>query len=545
MASLRTLVLLALVVGCGGGDHSDAGSDLPPLAAPSVRLLLPGSARLAGEGPTTCSHGVPASGDVWCAFTTTGANGADAGMKTELWVIDATRAAGETIACDGSSPHCRRLHADLWTGGALGGPLFPSDDHFDGDTLIFYAGGISSVPDGVYQGPVWAWRPAWSEPRVISSTKGLLCFGHERAAVAYCVENVMMGPPIQFDLRAGLLADAAGELPLLAVGVRPWKEGEIAWHAEFSPDGAQFALSVVEPSTGGESLHVGATAELGKKPLRELAYDATAWRIALDGKKLYYLQGFTSTPKPGGKLVMADFPSGANPVALQTGVASFFLLGEPGSVDRGLGFFQDRTAEGGTFRVMADRAQPAHVTTVVPMIDDVGPSPDGRFVLYTREDAQGFEKVFLARTDGAGECMLNALAEGEIFGLHFLDDARLVFWSEIDMSSGDGVAEGWVASTADCKQRQRYAPKSAFVTTIDDHIVIFGHPSPTGEFRYVLEHARIGNGPGPISPPTVVLDRTDATIAAFSDSRAIHLLVQVVDGPAESQGIYLYGPLPR
>jgi hypothetical protein len=179
MASLRAMISLAFVLGCGGASTSprsdgsapaDAAPDLPPLPAPTVRLLLPGNARLAGDGATTCSHGQPAAGDVWCAVTIDHADGADAGNRTELWVINATRAAGESVTCDGSSPHCRRLHSDLWTGGALGGPLFPSDDHFDGDTLIFYAGGISGVPDGVYQGPVWAWRPGWSEPRVISSS---------------------------------------------------------------------------------------------------------------------------------------------------------------------------------------------------------------------------------------------------------------------------------------------------------------------------------------------------------------------------------------
>jgi hypothetical protein len=338
--------------------------------------------------------------------------------------------------------------------------------------------------------------------------------------------------------------DGANDLPLLAVGVRPWKSDQIAWHAEFSPDGTQFAISAVEPSTAGEVLQVGSTAELGKKALREIAYDATAWRISLDGKKIYYLKGFVSDPAPAGKLVMADFPSGANPVTLQTGVASFFPLGEPGQIDRGLGFFQDQDplTRQGTFRVMSDRAQPAKVVTVVEHVDDVGPSPDGRYLLYTREDAQGFEKTYLARADGQGSCLLNALPEGELFGLHFLDDGHLVFWNEIDMTSADGVAQGWVASSEGCASKQRYAEKSAFVTTIADRIAVFGH-NPMGDIRYVLEHAHIGPGPMPVSASMVIRGQTDATIAAVSDQRSTNLMVQVVDGPPDMQGIYFYGPI--
>jgi len=522
----------------------DVAPDLPPLPPASLRLLMPGKPRLAGAGVSTCSHG-PRSSETgsWCAFVKI-LDAGDGGEIHELWVMNATRlTAGEDVPCDGSSPHCRRLHPNLWTGGALGGPLYPYDDQFHGDTLIFYAGGISMKPDGIYQGPIWAWRPGWAEARVISGDKGLMCFGHPRAEVAFCVENVFQGPPIQFDLRAGALVDGPNDLTVLAQAVRPWKGNEIAWHAEFSPDGKHFAISVQEPSTGGEVLHTGKTAELGKTKLKEIAYDATSWRISLDGQKIYYLQNFVSEPKPGGKLMMADFPDGTNQVLLQERVAEFQLLGDPGTVDRGLGLYQDKNMGLAAFRVMADRRRPDQLVTVAENVDGVYLSPDGRYGLFIQVDPSGFfEQVHMASTDGKESCVLNALPESEVFSMHFLDDSSMVFWSEINTTIADGVGEGWLARTAGCAGKQRYAPKVDFVTTVKDRVAIIAH-TPKDQIRYQLEHARIGPGPAPVSMPVLIRDNADPVLVPVSDHRSTHLMFQVPDAPPEMQGIYLYGPI--
>jgi hypothetical protein len=550
--------LLGMMAGCGssgaspdGAAHAvdaapldaspDLARDLPPLPPASLRLLLPGKARLAGNATGTCSHGPKsATAGTWCAFTKE-LDGGDGGVVVELWVMNLSRVLqGATVPCDGTSPDCRRLHPGLWTGGALGGPLFPYDDHFEGDTLFFYAGGISTFPDGVYEGPVWAWRPGWAEARVISGDKGLFCFGHLTAEVAYCVENVVQGPPIQFDLRAGPVADAPGTLPLLATRVRPWKEGEIAWHAEFSPDGDHFAISVQEPSTEGEVLHVGKTSDLGKTALQEIAYNATAWRISLDGQKIYYLKDFMTGDSPGGKLVMADFPAGTNPVTLQERVAGFQLLGEPGTVDKGLGFFQDRTMGLAKFRIMADRAHPEQVVTMADAVDDVFLSPDGRYGVFVREDAMGYERINLASTDGKQTCELNAMQESEVFSMHFLSDASLVFWSEISNAIPDGVPQGWLARTAGCADKQKYADKADFVETVNDRIAVIAH-TPPDQVTYVLEHARIGGGPMPVSPPVTIGAGSDGLVVTVSDERSTHVLYQVVEG--DMQGVYIYGPL--
>jgi hypothetical protein len=191
---------------------------------------------------------------------------------------------------------------------------------------------------------------------------------------------------------------------------------------------------------------------------------------------------------------------------------------------------------------MADRNQPGALVTVVEGVHEVGLAPDGRTVLFIKDSPLGLEQIFLARTDGGGACLVNALPEGEAFGLHFTDDASLLFWSEIDMSIEDGVPQGWVARTDGCAGKQKYADKADFITTIRSRIALFGH-TPKDEIRYVLEHARITPGAQPVTGATTIRDQTDGLIAVIDGERAVYLLVQVPDGPLEGQGVYLYGPV--
>jgi hypothetical protein len=180
------------------------------------------------------------------------------------------------------------------------------------------------------------------------------------------------------------------------------------------------------------------------------------------------------------------------------------------------------------------------VVTVAEGVDDVFTSPDGRYGLFVREDANGYERVNLASTDGKQTCELNAMQESEVFGLHFLDDSSLVFWSEISNTIADGVPEGWLARTAGCADKQKYADKVDFVSTVKDRIALIAH-TPKDEVRYVLEHARIGTGAKPISTPVLIGAQSDGLVVTVSDERSTHVLYQVPEGPM--QGVYIYGPL--
>ena len=98
------------------GERPDVSVDLVSAPLPATvappRLMVPGPARLIGDGPRACTNQVPPSGngDRWCGFKrpAAGAGG------TELWVINATRASTATVPCDGTSPDCVHLTSTLW-----------------------------------------------------------------------------------------------------------------------------------------------------------------------------------------------------------------------------------------------------------------------------------------------------------------------------------------------------------------------------------------------------------------------------------------------
>src|SRR5205085_2342402 len=105
----------------GESSPPSTGGPLPPGVAPAHRILGP-DATLTGGGEGTCSHQVPASGngDRWCVFTRPGND-----ARSELWVIDVTRAAAAAAPCDGRDPSCVRLTENVWMGGGLNGPFQP------------------------------------------------------------------------------------------------------------------------------------------------------------------------------------------------------------------------------------------------------------------------------------------------------------------------------------------------------------------------------------------------------------------------------------
>src|SRR5205085_12683758 len=112
----------------------------------------------------------------WCAFSRPLPGASPGGTTGELWVLNVSKAlAGTVPICDGSSADCVRLTAALWTGTAVYGDSHPSAHRFEGDTLIFHAGATPG-PHDPYQGPIWAWRPGWKQPRQLTGPRGLLCW---------------------------------------------------------------------------------------------------------------------------------------------------------------------------------------------------------------------------------------------------------------------------------------------------------------------------------------------------------------------------------
>jgi hypothetical protein len=527
-----------------GGDAADAeagavrsGAPLPPGVAPARRILAPG-ASLTGGGEGTCSHQIPASdnGDRWCVFTRPGG-----GARTELWVIDVSRAATGAGACDGSDSGCVRLTENAWMGGGLNGPFQPYANRFFGDTLVFYADAVSGPMD-VHRGPAFAWRPGWGQARRISSETALECWGHPRALVAHCVEDLAGDPvrPDSFTLHAGVIADRDGlVLPAWGRVIPRNREDQLAWQAGFSPTGDDFAVSQPDPVSGIESLHAIATARIGQALPSPVAAAAQRWQISNDGKRVFFLRAGAGEP---AALLVADFPGGAGARLLEERTNDYFLLGSAGQ-DRGVAFVADHGADMGAFRWAADPMMPAAATTLFQYqagLDAVRMSRDLRFTAWRDPDF----RVTVVQHDQLRTCALNVDPAHAAYSISFLDHAGLVFWAESDGGDRDR-RDGYYTDPGNCVAKHRFARSLYFLMPIGDRGLVFADEVDDSTQRTTLKYSPIAAGKSWSGDGIVrVHEEIDGTSVLFVGPDPLLLLFTVSAGPDEQRGTYLFGPVP-
>jgi hypothetical protein len=533
MRRLRMSVALVLAIGCDGA--------LPlPVPAPHTERLTTTAVTLVGEASNSCSHPTAPTAHVWCAFSRPG----ETQGLAELWVMDLT-AAMETpgsAPCDGTSRRCVRLTTRLWTGDPLGSPAHPEIHGFEGETLFIYADSSSVKRDEPYLGAVKVWRPGWRQPRAVSTTTGYVCRGHT-AAVAYCLDGVVqVGRNVEFDLLAGPLASDMPPMPkilhLQALGSR----GQVMWGAAFSPDGKHLALSSTGANEDLEVLRVVRAAETAFTPPMEIVRGAARWQIARDGKKVYYLKGYNYADRdlgPRGTLMMADFPGGGNETELQQRVGQFLPIGEPtAGADQGLTFLQDHQNGRGVLRLQADRAHPEQALTLESNVDRYFVSSDRRYSYIAKAEPKMGPLGVVARTDGAGGCVLSSRAGSEPYLVTFLPRAPAVLWAEDAVSTFD--IEGWVASPDGCAGKKMFSSKLASIFGVGDGVV---YAEDDGEFRSMtIRHASLKTGAFPDDGGTLVRAGAGLKMVITEDRYLLYTVSGAVD--REGQGLYAYGPLP-
>jgi hypothetical protein len=453
---------------------------LPADVKAPVRFLGPED-RLAGEGTTACSVPVGGVADRWCVFHRTG------GALAELWVINVTKAlAGSVPLCDGSSADCVRLTTTLWTRSPLGGPGHPFSHQFNGDVLIYYAD-ASSEGDQLHRGPVRAWRPGWTESRVLTSADGLACYGQGRLPLVYCLDAVMGDPmkPDSFELRAGSLAQPPAA-PLPSVGrFRPLRtDGAVAWQVAFSPDGAFFAVSSPDPDPAVETLRVMPTSALGTQaPWREVIDDVTYWSIGHDSQRIYFLRGKEQREQ---ELRAADFPAGTAEVLVDGRVKDYLLPGQPPR-DQGVVFLSATVADRGAFRFVPDSRTPANVVTIFNYRDVL----EGLFLSADLRYTTWLDAAFRARvvrTSDRASCTLNTHVELSAFQVVSLDSGELVFWSE-DAPGGLSGRNAFFARP-DCTGTTRFGADVGSYWPVGDRALLYTDESDLAQ-RMTLKYARV------------------------------------------------------
>lgn len=525
----------------GGVEVPRTGRALPAGVAPARRMLDP-RARLTGGGTNSCSHQEPPSGDGhrWCAFTLPGASK----DLLELWVIDVSRAAaGPLPRCDGSAPGCLRLTPTLWTAFSLYGPAHPYAHAFDGDTLIFYVG-TPARSDAVYRGQVHAWRPGWPASRPITADKGLLCYGHRRTAVAFCISDVVGDPahPDSFEVLAGSVAEPSGG-PLPLVGrINPFRSsgGDALWGWSFSGDGQLLAVASPDPDPTVASIRVVATRDVGKVAPVEVVRDAATWSISHDAKKVYFSREDAAAGTRS--LHMADFPSGANPIKLGERLDDYLALGD-GDVDRGVAFLQKLDADHYTFQLLRDRDKPSEsiaVFSALRMIEGVSVSDDLR---YTAWVSAMFQSRVVRHTDQVS-CLLNTTTRRPAYWPRFLPGSRLVFWEE-DGLDDPGRRDGFHGVPEGCQERTRFAQGLDFYHLIGDRGIVYGDELDA-QYRVTLKYAPIAGGKDwPADGPVRIHEHVKTDKGAIVVGTNPTLLVfEVASGVEAEDGLFVFGPTP-
>jgi hypothetical protein len=543
--------------GNGGGFRFEVLPDAPPPppANPMSKLIVPGRARLVGTHFTSCTNAVPASagGDRWCAFTLPNKQ---IGL-TDLWVINMTKtlASGVAPKCDGTDPNCKLLipkganaaqGTQLWTGQPMDGPIYPTTDRFDGDTLIFHAQADENVDQ--YSGPIFAWRPGWPEPLQISQGKtAYSCSAHFTAETFVCIENLSTTMPLTFDLTGGKLQTGAKPIKKIYPFVAGSQSSQ--WRAALNRDGSLLAFS-----TGGATAMEPETLYTTKFDAPEMVTMVkprmSRWSISADGTKIYYLANYNynTMGAPAGTMTMADFPSGLNEKTLAPMVGAIQVLGID-NVDKGIGFFDNVVAGKADYKIMKDRNVPSGVVTVVTNIGGVlALTRDMQYLYFYKDfdqDNQTTTDGYIVTTAGGGTpCTLTSTLESDQYGAPFTRNGQMVMWVD-NVDQIDGVGEGWVANPAGCTGRKKFSDKMDFWFMHGDDGMVY---SDEGVLDYSsLKHMTFPGGKD-VGQPTEVQKQVNRIYAILPNFDA--LIYTIVNASASMDGLYSYsmvpfkGPLP-
>jgi hypothetical protein len=513
-----------------GPDAQDGAAEVRIAPPGLTRQLVSGHASLVGSGPNTCTNQPGLTDDRWCGFTVAAATAG----RYELWVIDATRAAGGVdLKCDGTDAHCLRLSTNAYYDRFVG----PGDDGFEGDTLVYKADADPTATQG-FVGPVYAWRPGWPAGRKLTSPTGVVCSGHKTQPVALCLQNRVQNAAgdVSYDLVAGPLP-AADDAPLpeietLLATAGTDRVGADQFQVGLSPDGAYVAWSARPTPDGQETLKTQKIADATTR--QTVATNVSSWEISRDGTRWLWLRAFNHDDLvPSGTLEIATFPDGADVSTLAPSVSNYQGVGDNGVL------YRDNVVHTlGDLRLMPDRAAPATTTLVDQMVAAVlATSDDATTIVYSKTLTAVGNDVFAWTAALATPCTVWA-APSASSTAYLMAGNRVVVWAQEDvMSQVVSVAATPIASCATAT----FGPNLLRWLPFGDDRVVFLDEAAGGATTGILRATQVGDtsATGPGTPLAAAVDPVYAPVYAQAAS-ATPAVLYTVGTQATEAGLYIY-----
>jgi hypothetical protein len=136
--------------------------------------------------------------------------------------------------------------------------------------------------------------------------------------------------------------------------------------------------------------------------------------------------------------------------------------------------------------------------------------------------------------------MLNAERNRPAMAHTFLADSSRVFWAEKSLLDPQAL-DAWMADPRTCQGKQRLAGKLAYYSPVRSAGLIFADEAT--ETTASVKYAILEQGGWPAAGPVRVRDGVDLPVTILRPTMD-RIVFQVSSGPAESKGIYVFGPIP-
>jgi hypothetical protein len=239
---------------------------------------------------------------------------------------------------------------------------------------------------------------------------------------------------------------------------------------------------------------------------------------------------------------MADFPTGAGVVLLQSKIRHYAQVGDAPE-DKALVLLRDVGAAGSSFQLLRDRTSPSDLLTLFTykgVLNGALVSRDLRFTAWA-DDAFRAE---LIRNDDLTACSLNTGVEPAVYFPEFLDNAALMFWRQASQEA-PARQDGFFAPPDRCRDKQRFAQGLEFYLPVGSRGLLFGDEYDETTNAITLKYAALSqNGSQwPSAGAVRIREQVQLPITVIG-SNPMLLVFRAASDETGAEGTYVFGPVP-